>query len=285
MPADERFAVIGHPIAHSLSPRIHALFATQTGRRLRYSAIDVPPDALAIQVQRFFDEGGRGLNVTVPHKQAVMALLADCSAAARRAGAANTLWRDAAGALLGDNTDGIGLVRDLRDNLGVAIHARRVLLLGAGGAARGILAPLLAQGPAELLIANRDGARAAALVAGLDGPVRACALAELVDSAPGAGTGTGTYDLILNATAASLTTTLPSLSPSLIGAHSTCYDLAYAQQDTAFVTWARRAGAAAAYDGLGMLVEQAAESFWLWHGIRPQTAPVLAQLRPRIAAR
>ena len=276
MPAPERFAVIGHPVSHSLSPRIHALFSAQTGRPLRYDAIDVPPQRLATTVQKFFADGGGGLNVTLPHKQAVIGLLSRCSEAARRAGAANTLWRDPDGSLVGDNTDGVGLVRDLQQNLGVSVAARRVLLLGAGGAARGVLGPLLALGPRELVIANREAARAQALAAESGSPVHACALAVLASPSETGGVG---FDLILNATAASLSNQLPALSPALLHAGTVCYDLAYALHETAFVAWARRAGAAAAHDGLGMLVEQAAESFERWHGVRPDTAAVLSALR------
>lgn len=282
MPAPERYAVIGHPISHSLSPRIHTLFAAQTGRSLRYEAIDVSPPELTATVRGFFAGGGRGLNVTLPHKQAVMALLARCSDAARDAGAANTLWSDAGGGLIGDNTDGLGLVRDLQHNLGVSVAARRVLLLGAGGAARGVLGPLLALAPRELLIANRDPARAAAL-AGQFGPqVRSCALSALATPGTPGAPDADAFDLILNATAASLSDELPTLSARLLHAGTVCYDLAYGLRETAFVAWARRAGAAAAYDGLGMLVEQAAEAFERWHGVRPDTAAVLASLRARI---
>jgi shikimate dehydrogenase len=275
MPAPERYAVIGHPISHSLSPRIHTLFAAQTGRALRYVAIDVLPGQLETQVRDFFAGGGRGLNVTLPHKQAVMALLSRCSEAASRARAANTLWSDPRAGLAGDNTDGLGLVRDLQENLGVPIAARRLLLLGAGGAARGVLGPLLALGPHELVIANRDAARAEALAEEFGPQVQACALGML--AAPNDIAAAG-FDLILNATAASLSNELPTLSPALLHARTVCYDLAYGLRETAFVAWARRLGAAA-YDGLGMLVEQAAESFERWHGVRPDTAPVLGTLR------
>lgn len=276
MPAPERYAVIGHPISHTLSPRIHTLFAAQTGRVLRYEAIDVLPEQLATAVRGFFADGGRGLNVTLPHKQAVMRLLSRCSEAASRARAVNTLWSDADGGLVGDNTDGLGLVRDLQQNLGVPIAAHRLLLLGAGGAARGVLGPLLALGPREMVIANRDAARAQALAAEFGPPVRACALAVL--AAPGTIAPAG-FDLILNATAASLSGELPPLSAALLHARTVCYDLAYALRETAFVAWAHRVGAASAHDGLGMLVEQAAESFERWHGVRPETADVLKMLR------
>ncbi|HWG76066.1 MAG TPA: shikimate dehydrogenase [Steroidobacteraceae bacterium] len=283
MPAPERYAVIGHPISHSLSPRIHTLFAAQTGRALRYEAIDVLPEQLAMAVRAFFAGGGRGLNVTLPHKQAVLGLLSRCSEAASHARAVNTLWSDAEGALVGDNTDGIGLVRDLQQNLGVPVAARRLLLLGAGGAARGVLGPLLALAPRELVIANRDVARAEVLAAVAHDagsiPVRAIALSALGQDTPPGQSGTAGFDLILNATSTSLSNELPPLSPRLFGPGAVCYDLAYALHETSFVRWARHHGASAAHDGLGMLVEQAAEAFHLWHGVRPDTAPVLAALR------
>ncbi len=275
MPAPDHYAVIGHPIAHSLSPRIHTLFSQQTGRPLRYEAIDVSPDALTTRVRDFFAAGGRGLNVTVPHKQSVMALLSRHSEAVRLAGAANTLWRDADGGLAGDNTDGVGLVRDLQDNLGLSVRGSRLLLLGAGGAARGVLAPLQALSPREVLIANRHEARALALAAlPATAPVRAVALAALDRELE------QPFDLILNATSASLSGELPALPATLMARHTVCYDLAYSLNETGFVRWARAAGAAAAHDGLGMLVEQAAEAFRIWHGVLPSTAPVIAALRP-----
>ena len=275
MPALERYAVIGHPVAHSLSPRIHALFARQTRQSLSYVALDVPPERLAAQVQEFFSGGGRGLNVTVPHKQAVMPLLDGLTQRAQRAAAVNTIARHAAAGLLGDNTDGVGLVRDLVHNLHLTLRARRILLVGAGGAARGVLEPLLELEPAELVIANRSLERAAALAhectqrTGVI-PVRAVELGALA---------TMEFDLIINATAASLHDEVPALPPDVVRSAKVCYDLAYGRHDTVFMRWARGHGAGAVHMGLGMLVEQAAESFQLWRGVRPDTAPVLAALR------
>jgi shikimate dehydrogenase len=270
MPAPDRYAVIGHPIAHSRSPQIHALFARQTAQNMSYDAIDIAPSELTTRVHQFFAGGGAGLNVTVPHKQAVLLLAARVSARARVAGAANTLIAGPAG-LLADNTDGAGLVRDLTHNLGIALRAQRVLLLGAGGAARGVLAPLLEQQPRELVIANRSAERAQTLAGAFAarGPVRALGLTQL---------GGAHFDLIVNATAASLHGELPAVTADVIGAKTICYDLVYADQDTRFVQWARQHGAARAHMGLGMLVEQAAESFFLWRGVRPDTAAVLAAL-------
>jgi shikimate dehydrogenase len=270
----DRYAVIGHPVAHSLSPLIHALFAQQTGQSLEYTAIDIPPERLQHDVRGFFAQGGRGLNVTVPHKQAAMRLADELSARARRAGAINTLAADAAsGRLYGDTTDGVGLVIDLTSNLGISLAARRVLLLGAGGAARGVLGPLLAGAPAELVIANRSDERAVALACdwSAEGPVRGASLALPDEQVP--------FDLIIQATAAALTGEMPPLPERCVGATTVCYDMAYGRQESAFLRWARRAGAARCHMGLGMLVEQAAESFRLWRGLRPDTAPVLAQLR------
>ena len=276
MPTPDRYAVIGHPIAHSRSPQIHALFANQTHQNMIYTTLDVAPEDLATQVREFFATGGRGLNVTVPHKEAVIALTASLSARARTAGAANTILRDAAGRLIADNTDGAGLVRDLTHNLHIAVSAQRVLLLGAGGAARGVLAPLLELKPRELVIANRGVDRALALANAFAsfGPVRGAGFAQLEGLC---------FDLIINATAASLQAQVPPLPPSVLGAATICYDLVYADSDTRFMQWAREHGAAQAHMGLGMLVEQAAESFYLWRGVRPDTAPVLSVLGAQIS--
>jgi shikimate dehydrogenase len=270
-PAPDRYAVIGHPIAHSRSPWIHAQFARQTGEHIRYEAIDIAPTELAPRLRLFFAQGGRGLNVTVPHKQAVLPLLDELSDRARIAGAVNTVIGQPDARLRGDNTDGSGFVRDLTHNLKVSVAAQRVLLLGAGGAARGLLAPLLALEPAELVIANRSPARAAELArrfAG-HGAVRGCGFEQL---------GSQPFELIINATAAGLEQQLPPLPVAVLEAAAICYDLAYAGGNTRFVHWARAHGVARSVDGTGMLVEQAAESFMLWRGVRPDTAPVLAAL-------
>ena len=271
MPAPDRYAVIGHPIAHSRSPQIHALFAQQTHQHMSYGAIDVAPAELALRVHEFFAGGGHGLNVTLPHKETVMALAGDLTARARTAGAANTLIRNADGRLTADNTDGAGLVRDLTHTLRGAVRAQRVRLLGAGGAARGILAPLLQLEPRELVIANRGEERAGALARAFAalGPVRATGFAALDGAC---------FDLIINATAANLESQLPPLPPGTLAATTICYDLFYAGSDTCFTSWAREHGAAQVHMGLGMLIEQAAESFYLWRGVRPDTRPVLAAL-------
>jgi shikimate dehydrogenase len=274
--AVDRYAVIGNGIAHSRSPRIHAMFAEATQQSMAYGLIDVPPAAFHSVVRDFFAGGGRGLNVTVPHKLAAFRLADTLTPRARRAGAVNTLARGADGKLLGDNTDGAGLVRDLTVNLGVNLTGARVLLLGAGGAARGILAPLLEGGAGSIFIINRRAERAREL---------AREFADLGNvGAPPANSGArhdAGYDLIINATSASLADELPRVPHDAIGTQTLAYDLAYAEGDTVFVRWARKAGAARAVMGLGMLVEQAAESFLLWRGVRPETAPVLEALRSR----
>jgi shikimate dehydrogenase len=272
----DQYAVVGEHIAHSRSPQIHALFALATGQSIHYGLIDVVPAGFAAAVRGFFAAGGCGLNVTVPHKQAALALAGTLTPRARRAGAVNTLARGpdgAAGTLLGDNTDGAGLVRDLTVNLGCPLRGARLLLLGAGGAARGVIAPLLESGVESLTIYNRHAERAAGLArefAGL-GPVQAA-------STDAAGQSAAPYDVIINATSASLHGELPSLPTSAIGRESLCYDCAYGDRDTVFVIFARKCGAARAEMGLGMLIEQAAESFLLWRGVRPDTGPVLAAL-------
>lgn len=271
MSTPDRYAVIGHPIAHSLSPRIHALFAQQTRQHLLYGALDVTPERLSSSLQEFFAGGGRGLNVTIPHKQAVMALIGRLSARAERAGAVNTIAAEPDKPLYGDNTDGAGLLRDLTVNLGLSLLQARILLLGAGGAARGVVGPLLDAAPRELVIANRSHERARELARSWcqSGKVRAVELEEL-DGA--------SFDLIINATPATAAGSLP-LSLHRLRAGMTCYDMAYGTGASAFLRWARDGGCTRCHDGLGMLVEQAAESFHLWRGVLPQTAPVLAALR------
>jgi shikimate dehydrogenase len=267
----DRYAVFGHPIGHSQSPRIHALFAQQTGQNLSYGAQDVPPEAFESKAREFFRKGGRGLNCTVPLKELAYRYADRLGERARRAKAVNTLALLPDGTIHGDNTDGPGLLRDLTVNLGLAVENRRLLLLGAGGASRGVLAPLLELKPARLAIANRTAAKAAALAEefGDLGPVEARGFDDL------AGEG---FDLILNATAASLGGELPRLADGLLAAGGSCYDLAYGKEPTPFVLWGLRAGAALSVDGIGMLVEQAAEAFAIWRGVRPDTRPVLAAL-------
>ena len=276
MSAPDRYAVIGHPVDHSRSPFIHERFARQVGHAIRYDRIDASPGALEQSVRDFLAAGGKGLNVTLPHKQTAVRLVADLTPRAERAGAVNTLSVREDGSLAGDNTDGLGLTRDLVYNFGVTIAGRRVLLLGAGGAARGVLMPLLGLQPRELTIANSGSARALELAAEFrdEGAVRGGGFGDLAGEP---------YDLVINATAASLAGEALPLPPGIVGARSFCYDMGYAKEDTAFVRWARQRGCARAAMGLGMLVEQAAESFFIWRGIRPDTAPVLAALKVELS--
>ena len=263
----DRYAVIGHPIAHSRSPRIHAAFAAAAGQHLAYDRIDAAPEAFEGIVRDFFDDGGRGLNVTLPHKEAAARLADRLTGRARLAGAVNTLARQPDGTLLGDNTDGAGLMADLA-RLGIAVRGARVLVLGAGGATRGILGPLLEAQPAQLVVANRTAARATALAAAFAG-VQGCgydALASLVAAGP--------FDLVIHATSVGLQGEVPPLPHGVIGPASVAYDLGYGAGDTPFVRWARAQGVTRAEQGLGMLIEQAAESFLLWRGVRPDTAPL-----------
>jgi shikimate dehydrogenase len=262
----DRYAVFGHPIAHSKSPQIHAAFARQTGEDMRYDAILAPLDGFAGSVAEFAAAGGRGANVTVPFKEEAFRLADRLTPRAERAGAVNTLVFDGAG-ILGDNTDGAGLVADLTRNLQRPLAAKHILLVGAGGAARGVVEPLLAQAPATLVIANRTVSRAQQLAELFGGRVRACGFDAL--DAP--------FDVVINATAASLAGELPPLPPRVFGAGALAYDMMYGR-DTPFLAFARKHGASTA-DGLGMLVEQAAEAFYLWRGVRPDTAPVIAALR------
>jgi shikimate dehydrogenase len=265
----DRYAVIGNPIAHSKSPDIHARFAAQTRQALTYERLLAPLDGFEAVVRRFIAQGGKGMNVTVPFKLDAYALATKLSERARAAGAVNTLKFDGA-TILGDNTDGIGLVTDIVRNAGKSVQGARIALLGAGGAARGVLLPLLQQQPAELVIANRTLAKAEELARqfATDGSIAACAFEALQ----------GPFDLVINATAASLAGELPPLPARLFGAHSLAYDMMYGKEPTVFMEFAARHGSAVR-DGLGMLVEQAAESFLVWRGVRPDTAPVFAALR------
>jgi shikimate dehydrogenase len=271
----DRYAVFGHPVGHSLSPWIHNRFAELTGQTLAYEARDVPPGAFATALAAFLAEGGLGLNITLPHKLEAFAAAGQLTARARRAGAVNTLAVKPSG-LLGDNTDGAGLLRDLGANLGVEIADRRVLLLGAGGAARGALPALLDTRPLEIVVANRTASKAMALA------TEFAALGHV--SGVDIKLAHGPFDLILNATSASLAGEVPALPDTAISPATFCYDLAYGAEPTPFLRWARERNAAGLADGIGMLVEQAAESFELWRGVRPPTAPILAELRRLLAS-
>ena len=267
----DRYAVFGHPIAHSKSPLIHASFAQQTGQDLVYEAILAPLDGFVDSIRQFQTNGGKGANITIPFKEQAFSLCKQRTPRAELAGAVNTLVF-ADNAITGDNTDGAGLIADLTHNLGFALADKHVLLLGAGGAARGIIGPLLECSPASLVIANRTANRAHDLAAHFQHQgfhtVSACGLGEL--NAP--------FDLIINATAASLGGELPPISSQVFKPHALAYDMMYGKDITPFMKLAQRHGAHIA-DGLGMLVEQAAEAFYLWRGVRPATASVIAALR------
>lgn len=267
----DQYAVFGSPIKHSKSPRIHTLFAEQTQQELHYSAEQVPADQFTTAVNAFFSRGGRGLNCTVPLKELAWAFADKRTERAELAKAVNTLIMQKDGRILGDNTDGIGLVTDLEHNHGIALQQKRVLILGAGGASRGIILPILERSPVSISIANRTVAKALTLADEFShkGKVIGCAYADLAGQ---------NFDLILNATSASLSNELPPLAAGLLAEQGSCYDLAYANEATAFVRWAREQQANKSLDGLGMLVEQAAEAFYLWRGVRPDTATVIQAL-------
>lgn len=267
----DKYAVIGNPISHSKSPLIHSMFARQTGEQLSYEALLAPLDDFEATLRTFLREGS-GVNVTVPFKEQAWQLADSRTPAAELAGAVNTLQRLADGRLLGDNTDGKGLVRDIQHNAGLELAGKRILLIGAGGAARGVIQPLLEAQPAQLCVVNRTVEKAEHLAALFkeQGPISAAGFDWIEES----------VDLIINATSASLDGQLPPISPKLICPGQTwCYDMMYASEATVFNRWAQQQGAAVCLDGLGMLVEQAAEAFLLWRGVRPDTAPVLAVLR------
>ncbi|MTI14194.1 shikimate dehydrogenase [Sansalvadorimonas verongulae] len=269
--AVDQYAVMGNPIKHSKSPIIHALFAEQTGERLRYEALLVPTDGFGEAVELFYQDKGCGLNITVPFKQDAWNAAERMTGRARRAGAVNTLWKDETGTLWGDTTDGVGLVRDLTENNGVTLSKKRVLILGAGGAVRGVLEPILEQGSAEVVIANRTVSRAEELAKlfGELGKVSACGFTEVERE----------FDVVINGTSASLEGECPPLPDSAITAQTAVYDMMYGAGDTVFNSWAKSRGAEKVMDGLGMLVEQAAESFSIWRNKRPDTQPVIQMLR------
>jgi shikimate dehydrogenase len=268
----DRYGVMGNPIAHSKSPLIHSLFAHQTGQNLIYTAILVELGQFEQAVTDFEGAEGKGLNVTVPFKQEAWRFVDERSPRAERSGAVNTIVLHEDGRRFGDNTDGVGLVRDLLHNHGAGIKGKRLLLLGAGGAARGVLAPLLDERPAALVIANRTVERALELGRAFSdlGPVSGCGFADLTGER---------FDIIINATAASLQGEVPPLPRGVLDEGGLCYDMMYGAEPTAFVRWGGEQGALRSMDGLGMLVEQAAESFYIWRGVRPQTRPVIAAVR------
>lgn len=273
----DRYAVFGNPIKHSKSPTIHTLFAQQCSQQMVYRAVRVETDGFARAAGNFFADGGLGLNVTLPFKRDAFAFADRRSERASLAGAVNTLSRAADGAIEGDNTDGVGLLRDLTINLGWSVQGLRVLLIGAGGAARGVLAPLLQELPQLLVIVNRTAERAQELAR------------EFADFGPieGGGSdivGARQFDLIINASSAGLSGAVPDLPGSILTERSCCYDMVYGTEPTPFMRWSAHHAAWAVADGLGMLVEQAAESFCIWRKVRPDTGAVITRLREEMAA-
>lgn len=267
----DRYAVVGNPVAHSLSPQIHAAFAEQLGEALEYTAQELPLQQFKQHATEFFAAGGKGLNVTVPFKEQAWELVDEHSLLAKTAGAVNTIKLLPDGRLHGANTDGLGLCRDLFTNLGWQLRDARILLVGAGGAARGVVQPLLLASPASLTVVNRTRAKADALAGDFaaHGNIASVEMADLEVQA---------FDLVINATSASFASELPELPPAAVD-NANVYDMVYAAGATGFLSWAADNGALQLSDGLGMLVEQAAEAFQLWRGERPDTAPVLQNLR------
>lgn len=275
-----RYAVLGKPIKQSKSPQIHTLFAEQTDQELSYDAIHLEESEFEEFVRNFFAEGGSGLNVTVPFKERAFSIATDCSPRAQLAKAVNTLFLDDQGNICGDNTDGVGLMTDIQQNNGIALEGRRVLVLGAGGAVRGVLAALVFERVSEITVVNRTASKAELLVEEFQALASIEAMSyEALQAVADAGRN---FDLIINGTSSSLQGEMPQLDARLLAAECCCYDLMYAAEDTLFVLWGKRGGAKLSIDGLGMLVEQAAESFALWRGVRPLTAPVIAALRGQL---
>jgi len=267
----DRYGVMGYPVAHSRSPVIHRMFALQTGQQLQYELLEVKPENLETAVRQFQRTGGKGLNVTAPHKQTVRKLCDHVSERAHVAGAVNTVSLNN-GDMHGDNTDGIGLLRDLAVNLGLNLDGANILILGAGGATRGIVGPLLDMEPASLRIANRTLGRAQNIVEHFNdrGTITSCQFNAIPVNEP--------YDLIINATSAGVKGEAPPYPAAAVRPETFCYDLSYGLNPTPFSAWAREQGAEHSVMGWGMLVEQAAESFNIWRGVMPDTAPVLKQM-------
>lgn len=268
------YAVMGNPINHSKSPQIHSAFAEQTEQDLIYSAILVPLEKFKHETDNFF-RTGMGLNITVPFKEDAWQYADTYSSRALRAGAVNTLIKKEDGSIHADNTDGIGMVRDITFNHGCAIKGKRVLVLGAGGAVRGILEPVLEEKPLEVIVANRTVSKAKTLAEDLAdvGTISGCGFDQIE----------GQFDLIINGTSASLSGELPPIPETVIHSQTTCYDMMYGIEPTVFNQWAEKLNAGASLDGLGMLVEQAAESFKAWRGVRPESGPVIANIRENLA--
>ena len=269
----DQYAVFGFPIKHSKSPAIHAAFAKQTEQALEYTAREIPIDAFEKTVEDFFAGGGKGLNITVPFKERAWAMAENHSPAAKLSGAANTLYLNERSQLCADNTDGVGMLRDITQNLSGEIRGKSVLLLGAGGAVKGVLPSLLAEQPASVCIVNRTVEKALSLASEIGGVTSACSYEELGDKS---------FDWVINGTSLGLSGGVPPLPASVLSSDSSCYDMVYGSGDTAFQSWAKSQGVSRSYDGLGMLVEQAAQSFLIWRGVEPATGPVIEALRDQL---
>ena len=276
----DRYAVIGNPIEHSKSPDIHLLFADQTGERLHYEKILADEDKFSKMVSKFFTDGGKGLNVTVPFKNDACAFVNELTEYAKNAGAVNTIYKNDKGKFIGANTDGVGLLRDLKKTLRVPIINTKILIVGAGGATQGIVEPLLNEQPAELIIANRTVNKAEAIAKQFKdfgrnkSRVDSCALDDIPKHP---------FDLVLHATSAGLQGGNVALPTEIIGSNTCCYDLLYSDQDTPFMAWAKHNKAGKVVDGFGMLLEQAAEAFYIWRGMRPDTGMAYHYFRPDLA--
>jgi len=275
----DSYAVVGYPVAHSKSPMIHRMFSEQTGQKLVYGRMEVNPENFSTQVKAFFSAGGCGLNITLPHKESAWSLVDWRADNAQRAGAVNTLYRLPDGRLAGDNTDGTGLVSDIEKNHGGDLAGKRILILGAGGAVRGVIPRLLSADPAAITIVNRTVERAVTVAAVFEDlmPIKVLSYEQLAAQ-------TSPYDWIINGSAAGLQGQLPALPDGIVDSQSACYDMVYAPGGTVFQEWANVRGARLALDGVGMLVEQAAASFHIWRGVRPDTAPVIKALRQSLAS-
>jgi shikimate dehydrogenase len=271
MAEKDRYAVFGSPITHSKSPKIHKLFAEQTRQSIEYTAQEVPAERFKETAGIFFFKGGKGLNCTLPLKELAWTYADQNTERAVLSKAVNTLMLQESGFILGDNTDGCGLIVDLTQNNGINLKKSRILLLGAGGACRGILAPLLKELPRQIILANRTGQKASDLAAEFSsyGAIQGCGLSDLKGEQ---------FDLIINATSAGLYDEMPPLAGDILAEDGICYDLAYGNKPTAFVRWGIEHNARKSLDGLGMLVEQAAEAFFLWRKVRPETQSVIQKL-------
>ncbi len=274
----DQYAVIGNPIEHSKSPDIHLLFADQTGEHLDYEKIFADEDKFSQVVTEFFLNGGKGLNVTVPFKNDACKFVDKLTEYAKNAGAVNTIYKDEHGKFTGANTDGIGLLRDLKKSLRLQLINKKILIIGAGGATQGIVEPLLHEQPSELLIANRTVSKAQTIAEQFNnfGTIKACALNEIPKQP---------FDLVLHATSAGLQGNNVELPQEIIGPNTCCYDLLYSDQDTPFMQWAKNNNADNVVDGFGMLLEQAAEAFYLWRGQRPDTGMAYHYFRPDAKAK